>query len=335
MRLSVTGRIASPGWSRSSPASPGSCCARWSRCCRSSRPPRRSCGRRRPARRLVSDITAPLVSGAPLALDVTHPVPGRGTLPADGRPGVLDHSRPTAPTPASNGLFVRATADAVVVAFRDSVAAVAPRAAVQRRQLQRAAHLGERRRRRRGLRRHPRRDRHPGAEKKPQVAGIFTDLKVAAAAGPVRAHRRRHPVHHVADHAEAGRDGARRASAWSRRSSRWRCWTSDVGPAGAAAAWRRCRWVRPSSPGWPTSGVDRHAAAVARHRRDLVRRRLQPDDRAGVRRRRLHRQLLPLLRHHRGAVRLVPGVLGAPGLGQHRRRVDAAARHRGRHRRPG
>ena len=79
---------------------------------------------------LITDITAPLVSGAPLALDVSIPCQAIATLPAAGGlvfstvpPGGIDASR--------NGLFVRATADVVVVAFRDSVAAVAPRPAVE------------------------------------------------------------------------------------------------------------------------------------------------------------------------------------------------------------
>ena len=78
----------------------------------------------------VSDITAPLVSGAPQALDVSIPCPAVATLPPEGGlvfatnpPGGIDASR--------NGLFVRADAESVIVAFRDTVAAVAPREAVQ------------------------------------------------------------------------------------------------------------------------------------------------------------------------------------------------------------
>src|SRR5262249_9554271 len=77
----------------------------------------------------VADVTAPLVSGAPLALEASVRCRAVASLPADGGlvlstvpPGGIDASR--------NGLFVRANADVVVVAFRDSVAAVAPRAAV-------------------------------------------------------------------------------------------------------------------------------------------------------------------------------------------------------------
>ena len=57
---------------------------------------------------------------------------------------------------------MRANADVVVVAFRDSVAAVAPRPGRQRGRLQRPAHLGQHRRCRRRLRRHPRCRRKAG-----------------------------------------------------------------------------------------------------------------------------------------------------------------------------
>ena len=77
----------------------------------------------------VGDLTAPLVSGAPLALDVSIPCRAVASLPAAG--GLVFSTVPPAGTDASrNGLFVRANADVVVVAFRDSVAAVARRSAV-------------------------------------------------------------------------------------------------------------------------------------------------------------------------------------------------------------
>ncbi|OBF89736.1 arabinosyltransferase [Mycobacterium sp. 852002-51152_SCH6134967] len=130
----------------------------------------------------VSDITAPLVSGAPQALDISIPCRAVATLPADGGlvlstvpPGGIDASR--------NGLFVRATSDLVVVAFRDSVAAVAPRPAVEDgacSTLHIWANPGEAGADFIGL---------PGAvgtlaaEEKPQVAGVFTNLEVAPQEG--------------------------------------------------------------------------------------------------------------------------------------------------------
>ena len=128
----------------------------------------------------VSDLTAPLVSGAPLALDVSIPCSAIATLPAAG--GLVFSTIPPDGIDASrNGLFVRANATDVVVAFRDTVAAVAKRADIGKCSnlhlwatnsgvgadfigLPGAAGTGS-------------------VEKKPQVAGIFTGLKVPAQPG--------------------------------------------------------------------------------------------------------------------------------------------------------
>lgn len=127
---------------------------------------------------LITDITAPLVSGAPQSLDVSIPCQAIATLPAAG--GLVFSTIPPAGIDSSrNGLFVQANTDTVVVAFRDTVAAVAPRAAINSGACSTlhmwggpggsgADFIGI-----------------PGAtgtlapEKKPQVAGIFTDMKVA------------------------------------------------------------------------------------------------------------------------------------------------------------
>ncbi|WP_167096728.1 arabinosyltransferase domain-containing protein [Mycobacterium sp. DL592] len=125
----------------------------------------------------VGDITAPLVSGAPRSMDVSIPCQAIATLPAEG--GLVFSTIPPAGIDASrNGLFVRANADTVVVAFRDTVAAVAPRSAVATPACS-TLHLwagpGGTGADFVGI---------PGAtgrlspEKKPQIAGIFTDLKV-------------------------------------------------------------------------------------------------------------------------------------------------------------
>ena len=131
---------------------------------------------------LVTDVTAPLVAGAPLALDVSIPCQTVATLPAAG--GLVFSTIPAGGIDATrNGLFVRATADVVVVAFRDSVAAVAPRPAVNSgacSTLHIWANTGSVGADFIGI---------PGAtgtlpiEKKPQVAGLFTDLKVPAQPG--------------------------------------------------------------------------------------------------------------------------------------------------------
>ncbi len=131
---------------------------------------------------MVTDITAPLVSGAPLTLDISIPCQAIATLPADG--GVVLSTVPREATEATRGgLFVRATADAVFVAFRDTVAAAAPRQAVAAGRcstLHIWANVGQVGADFVGI---------PGSagtlapEKKPQIAGVFTELKVAAQPG--------------------------------------------------------------------------------------------------------------------------------------------------------
>ena len=125
----------------------------------------------------VGDITAPLVSGAPLALDISIPCAAVGSLPDEGGL-VLSTNPPNGIDATRNGLFVRATDDAVVVAFRDTVAAVAPRPAVENGGCS-TLHIWA----------------DPGAvgadfvglpdaagtlepDKKPQVTGVFTELQV-------------------------------------------------------------------------------------------------------------------------------------------------------------
>ncbi len=130
----------------------------------------------------ITDITAPLVSGAPRALDISIPCSAIATLPAGG--GLVLSTLPVGGFQTSkSGLFVRANKDAVVVAFRDSVAAVASRPAVAAGACS-ALHIwadaGGAGADFIGI---------PGAagtlapEKKPQVGGIFTDLTVPAQPG--------------------------------------------------------------------------------------------------------------------------------------------------------
>ncbi|MCH9708704.1 MAG: arabinosyltransferase, partial [Actinomycetia bacterium] len=125
----------------------------------------------------IASVTAPLVSGAPKSLDVAIPCQAVATLPADG--GLVFSTIPPGGIDAgSNGLFVRAYADSVVVAFRDSVAAVAPRDAVEDgacSEVRLWANVGEVGADFVGI---------PGAvgtlpaENRPQVAGLFTELEV-------------------------------------------------------------------------------------------------------------------------------------------------------------
>ncbi len=130
----------------------------------------------------VNQVTAPLVSGAPRALDISIPCSAIATLPAEG--GLVVSTLPTGGVDAGkNGLFVRGDKDTIVVAFRDSVAAVAPRSAVAAgacKVLHTWADAGGAGADFVGI---------PGAagtlpaEKKPQAGGIFTDLKIPAQPG--------------------------------------------------------------------------------------------------------------------------------------------------------
>ena len=130
----------------------------------------------------IGNVTAPLVSGAPRSLDVVIPCPAIATLPADG--GLVFSTIPPGGIEAGrNGLFVRADAENVIVAFRDSVAAVAPRDAVQAgacSSIRLWAGFSEVGADFVGI---------PGAagtlppENRPQVAGIFTELEVPAGTG--------------------------------------------------------------------------------------------------------------------------------------------------------
>lgn len=130
----------------------------------------------------VSDITAPLVSGAPRSLTVTIPCRAVASMPDDA--GVVFSTIPSGGIDAGrNGLFVRANDDVVYVAFRDTVAAVAPRADVDAgacSELRIWADVGAVGADFVGI---------PGAtgtlsvDKRPQVAGAFTDLEVGMDAG--------------------------------------------------------------------------------------------------------------------------------------------------------
>ena len=127
----------------------------------------------------IGNVTAPLVSGAPRSLDAVIPCRAVATLPADG--GLVFSTIPPGGIEAGrNGLFVRADTDHVTVAFRDSVAAVAPRAAVDSGECSTIhlwADIGAVGAEFVGI---PDAAGTLAAEKRPQVAGIFTELKVPA-----------------------------------------------------------------------------------------------------------------------------------------------------------
>ena len=130
----------------------------------------------------VTQITAPLVSGAPRALDISIPCSAIARLSPSG--GLVVSTLPSGGVDTGkNGLFVRADKNVVVVAFRDTVAAVAQRSAVAAGAcsvLHTWADAGGAGADFVGI---PGASGILSAEKKPQVGGIFTDLKVPAQPG--------------------------------------------------------------------------------------------------------------------------------------------------------
>ncbi|AKN15780.1 embA [Mycobacterium haemophilum DSM 44634] len=130
----------------------------------------------------ITQITAPLVSGAPRALDISIPCSAMATLPASG--GLVVSTLPAGGVDAGkSGLFVRADKDVVVVAFRDSVAAVAPRSTVAAGACSVLHIWADARGAGADFVGIPGATGILPAEKKPQVGGIFTDLKVPAQPG--------------------------------------------------------------------------------------------------------------------------------------------------------
>ena len=238
-------------------------------------------------------------------------------------PGGIDASR--------NGLFVRANADVVVVAFRDSVAAVAPRRAVDSgacSTLHLWANAGRGRRR---LRRHPRRHGHPARREEAAGRGRLHRSEGGGADGPVSARSTSTPGSSpprpplklavmvlgvlVRDRLDrgagaAGPRGRRGASrhAWRRF---WRVglatWLADAGVVGTLLLWHIIGAL---------SSDDGYNLTIARVSGD-----------AGY-----------IANYYRyfGAteapVRLVSVRARAPRVDQHRRRVDALPATAGRHR---
>ena len=128
----------------------------------------------------VTDVTAPLVSGAPKSLDITIPCSAMADLPEKG--GLVLSTVPAGGVDATaHGLFVLANKNIVAAAYRDHVAAAAPRAKLADcSELHLWANAGEVGADFVGI---------PGAtgtlppENKPQIGGIFTELKIGPQPG--------------------------------------------------------------------------------------------------------------------------------------------------------
>lgn len=128
----------------------------------------------------VTDVTAPLVSGAPRSLDITIPCSAIATLPDKG--GLVLSTVPAGGVDATaHGLFVRANKASVFAAYRDHVAAATPRSKLADcSELHLWAGAGGVGADFVGL---------PGAagtlppENKPQIGGIFTELEIGPQPG--------------------------------------------------------------------------------------------------------------------------------------------------------
>ncbi|ORW10431.1 arabinosyltransferase domain-containing protein [Mycolicibacter longobardus] len=128
----------------------------------------------------VTDVTAPLVSGAPRSLDITIPCSAIASLPEKG--GLVLSTVPAGGVDATaHGLFVRANKTVVFAAYRDHVAAAASRDKIAGcSELHLWADTGGVGADFVGI---------PGAsgslppENKPQIGGIFTELEIGPQPG--------------------------------------------------------------------------------------------------------------------------------------------------------
>ncbi|MGV0625944.1 arabinosyltransferase domain-containing protein [Mycolicibacter minnesotensis] len=128
----------------------------------------------------VTDVTAPLVSGAPRSLDITIPCSAIATLPEKG--GLVLSTVPAGGVDATaHGLFVWANKTNVTVAYRDNVAAAVPRDKIADcGELHLWADAGGVNADFVGI---PEATGSLPTENKPQIGGIFTDLKVGPQPG--------------------------------------------------------------------------------------------------------------------------------------------------------
>ena len=160
---------------------------------------------------LVTDVTAPLVSGAPLALDASIPCQAVATLPADRRPGVLHHPVRRASTPAATAC---SSAPTPTPSSSRSVTPSPPSRPARPSTPARAARCTSGPTSAASA---------PTSSASPARPAPLPDREEAAGRGRVhrpeggrttraeRTHRRRHPLHHRPDRAQDRADGARRA----------------------------------------------------------------------------------------------------------------------------
>ncbi len=265
----------------------------------------------------MNSVTAPLITFTPVTMSVTVPCDVIRSMPPEGGM-VLGTAPDEGKQAALNALFVNVSSRRVDVTDRNVVIASVPREQgglrrlrAHRDHLVRGGHVRARSSGSTGA--DGGQSAATGNDKPscapaspirtcgPRSSGVFTDLSGACAAGTFAVGDDRHPVHHQADRTEADRDGARRhrghvvalLALWRPRPAR-RPTDAPADPVALAHVQRRRRssWSAGSCV-WHVIGAnssdDGYILQMARVGRP----------------RRLHVELLPLVRQPRGSVRLV------------------------------
>ncbi len=281
-------------------------------------------------------VNAPLIGYVATDLTITVPCQAAAGLAGPenrGRTVLLSTVPKQAPKAVDRGLLIERVNNDLLVIVRNTPVVSAPLDAVLSPACQTLTFTAARRQGDRRIRRArrkadasdtaddpdaPLRGERGGYDFRPQIVGVFTDLSGPAPEGlkfsatidsryssaPTLLktagddHRRRHDRHR-----------ARRAASSRHRR---RC----PAPAFPAAA------LVVDDPAGRTGR--RRPGVVALRRGQHLRRRLHPDHGPGVRAGRLHGQLLPLVRHPGGSVRLVLRPAGTVGPRLHRQHLAAA-----------
>ena len=247
-------------------------------------------------------VEAPLIGYVATELNVSVPCQTAAGLQNAGKTVLLSTVPKQAPKAVDRGLLIQRANDELVFVVRNVPVVSAPLSEVLSPACQRltfTAHADRVVAEFVGLTQGPNAE-HPGSplrgEKsgydfRPQIVGVFTDLAGPAPPGLSCLGDRGHPLQQQPHAAEDDRDdprgGADRGRA--RRAAHPRHRRRHPAPALPAAAVVVDR--QPGRPGHRRAGV------VAFRRRQHLRRRLHPDHGPGVRARRLHGQLLPLVRN--------------------------------------
>ena len=287
-----------------------------------------------PQNGVLQSVNAPLIGYVATDLNITVPCQAAAGLAGPQNPGktvLLSTVPKQAPKAVDRGLLIERVNNDLLVIVRNTPVVSAPLSQVLSPACERltfTAHADKVTGEFVGLVQGPDADdpgdplrgERSGYDFRPQIVGVFTDLAGPAPPGLEFSATIDTRYSTLADAAEAAGDDRRRGDDGhrARRPARAGHRRRHAAPALPAAA---VVVVDPAG----RSG-DRGAGVVAFRRRQHRRRRLHPDHGPGVRARRLHGQLLPLVRHPGGAVRLVLRPAGAVGPRQHQQRHGCGCR---------